>query len=36
MKSQEAWRCVPALQIEAMQLKDNEDKANAFLDSLLP
>lgn len=36
MKPQEAWRCVSALQIEAVQLKDNEDKANAFTDSLFP
>ncbi|KAI3094034.1 hypothetical protein CBS147333_10045 [Penicillium roqueforti] len=36
MKPRETWGCVPALQVEAAQLTDNEDKAQAFLDSFFP
>jgi hypothetical protein len=30
MKPREVWGCIPALQAEATQLTDNEDKARAF------
>jgi hypothetical protein len=36
MKPRETWGCVPTLQTGTTQLIDNEDKAQAFLDSFFP
>jgi ribonuclease HI len=36
MKPREAWGCVPALQVDSNELAENEDKAQAFLDTFFP
>ncbi|KAJ5340336.1 hypothetical protein N7541_009460 [Penicillium brevicompactum] len=36
MKPRETWGCVPALQVDDQELIENEDKAQAFLDSFFP
>jgi hypothetical protein len=36
MKPRDAWGCVPALQVNSSELAENEDKAQAFLDTFFP
>lgn len=36
MKPRETWGCVPALKVDDQELIENEDKAQAFLDSFFP
>ncbi|KAK9847032.1 Endonuclease/exonuclease/phosphatase [Penicillium brevicompactum] len=36
MKPRESWRYVPTLQVDDQELIENEDKAQAFLDSFFP